>query len=352
MSVPAFAVVLSACAAVPDQKFPVSRSAQLEMIDERTEIIQVSAENISYFRTGVARTVTSPPATPVDLSYRLGVGDVIRIIVWDHPELTSPGGASADREGSLGLTVRPDGTIYFPYAGAVRARGQTTTGLQREISTRLGDVLPDPQVEVLVSAFNSQKVLVSGAVGQPGAVVLTDVPITLLEALSDRGGLSDRADDEKVTLERRGNLHALDLRAFLDQSDSRQNPILISGDVIRVPERGTKHAFILGQIGKPGLVDLTFEKVTLSEALALSGWLQGGRADARGVFVFREETARTLVAQFDLRDPGAVLLSNHFTVQPDDVIFVTMSPAGQWNALLSQLLPTVGAYRTVGPLSE
>jgi polysaccharide export outer membrane protein len=100
------------------------------------------------------------------------------------------------------------------------------------------------------------------------------------------------------------------------------------------------------------MVDMTQAKVSLSEALATSGWLQDGVADARGVFVFREDQGKTVVAQLDLSSPLTILLGNRFNLHPDDVIFVTKSPINQWNTLISQLLPTVGAYRTAGDLNE
>ena len=343
--------LLASCASVPDPKFPVTPAEQKSTVGANVEIVMVTPETIERFTNGITRTVTSPPKAPSDLAYRLGVGDVIRVIVWDHPELTDPIG-SEGKEGASGLTLRADGTIFFPYVGEIEAGGRTTADVQKELAERLSVVIPNPQVEILILSHNSQKVLVAGAVANAGPVTLTDVPVTLLEAISERGGFTDTADIETITLERGKSVHVLDGKAFLEVKDNSQNPILRDGDVIRVQSRKPKRAYVLGQVGTPGMVDMTQAKVSLSEALATSGWLQDGVADARGVFVFREDQGKTVVAQLDLSSPLTILLGNRFNLHPDDVIFVTKSPINQWNTLISQLLPTVGAYRTAGDLNE
>lgn len=343
--------LLASCAAVPDVKFPVTSAEQSRAVGGGAEVVKVTPETIERFTNGVTTTVTSPPQAPKDLAYRLGVGDVIRVIVWDHPELTDPLGDQG-AEGASGLTLRADGSIFFPYVGELAAGGRTTAEVQKELAERLSAVIPNPQVEVLILDYNSQKVLVAGSVADAGPVTLTDVPVTLLEAISARGGFTEAADIETITLERGKSIHVLDGKAFLEAKDNAQNPILLNGDVIRVQSRKPKRAYVVGQVGTPGMVDLTQSKVTLSEALATSGWLEDGVADARGVFVFRADQGKTVVAQLDLSSPMSILLGNRFNLHPDDVIFVTKSPVSQWNTLISQLLPTVGAYRAAGDLND
>lgn len=346
-----FAFLLASCSLVPDPTFPVKEGEQASAVESGIEIVKVTPDTIERFTNGIIKTVTSPPSPPRDLAYRLGVGDVIRVIVWDHPELTDPIGEQGSTTLS-GLTLRADGNIFFPYVGELSAGGRTTAEVQKELAERLSAVIPNPQVEVLILAHNSQKVLVAGSVVDAGPVTLTDVPVTLLEAISARGGFTETADIETITLERGKFLHVLDGKAFLEEKDNQQNPILRDGDVIRVQSRKTKHAYVLGQVGSPGMVDMTQTKVSLSEALASSGWLEDGLADARGVFVFREDLGKTIVAQLDLSSPVAVLLGNRFNLHPNDVIFVTKSPVSQWNTLISQILPTVGAYRAAGDVNE
>lgn len=337
---------LVACDALQDTRFPIAKSDQEALSSDKTEIVLLKPSNISRFLNGGVHTKTNPPSAPKDLSYRVGPGDVLRVIVWDHPELTSPG-ATRESNGYLGLTVRSDGSIFFPYAGTLSAEGRTTVEIAKELTAKLSSVIPDPQVEVLVAEFNSQKSLVSGEVEDPGPVVLTDVPITLIEAISARGGATDDADLAFVTLQRNGRLHTLDLVAFLDENDARQNPIVVKGDVIRVSTQEARKAYVLGGVGKPRSIDLTKNRVNLTEAITEAGGLKDRYSDARGVFVFREEDGKTLVAQLDLTDATALLLGAKFNLHAKDVVFVTRAPLAQWNEVISQILPSIGGLNTV-----
>lgn len=345
------AALLTGCSVLKDPSFPVSAEGQAALEAETTEIVRLSPSNIDRFKNGGAHTKTNPPATPKDLAYRMGSGDVLRIIVWDHPELTSPG-ASKDGEGYLGLTVRSDGTIFFPYAGVLKAEGRTTVEIADELTQKLSSVIPNPQVEVLVAAFNSQKSLITGEVANPGPVVLTDVPITLIEAISARGGASPNADVSLVTLQRGGRLHTLDLTAFLNENDTRQNPVVIDGDTIRVSTQASRKAYILGGVGRPRSIDLTKNRVNLTEAITEAGGLRDRFSDARGVFVFREEGGKTIVAQLDLSDATALLLGAKFNLHAKDVIFVTRAPLAQWNEVISQLLPSLGGLNSIAAVSQ
>ena len=149
--------------------------------------------------------VESPLTSGVDVTtpyeYRVGIGDVLSIIVWDHPELTVPFGSfnSAEEQGSV---VRYDGTIYYPFIGSLLAAGRTVIELRAEIATKLADYIESPQLEVRVAGYRSQRFFMAGSVEQPVTAPVTDVPITLVEATNLAGGLTDNADVFDVRLTR------------------------------------------------------------------------------------------------------------------------------------------------------
>jgi polysaccharide export outer membrane protein len=103
----------------------------------------------------------------------------------------------------------------------------------------------------------------------------------------------------------------------------------------------------LGEISKPSTVDLTETPLSLTQALSRQGGLDDLRADARGVFVFREIDGKTTVFQLDTSNPEGYLIGTRFALRPMDVIYVTRAPIQRWNDAISRFLPSVNATRAV-----
>lgn len=321
--------------------FPVTE-AQQDNVSKSVDIVRIEATNIAQFsapfRGHVASTI--PPIR--EQQYAIGPGDVLSIIVFDHPELTIPGGAE---NGVPGFRVGADGTFNYPFIGRVRAAGRSTSAIRTEIARRLAFFIPDPQVDLSVSAYNARSVLVTGAVASPSRQPLTEVSITLLDAITASGGLSPDADPGAITIRRHGKSYSVDLQGFFDAGIERNNPVLHDEDVINVPQRVLSEAYILGEVGSPGVVDLTDGAVSLTQALARQGGLDELRADARGIFVFRIVNGRQTVYQLDISTPVRLTLGTRFNLFPNDVIYVVRSPLTRWNDTISRILPSVTAYQ-------
>lgn len=331
------AALLAACSDA-SVRFPVTKAGQDQI--EGVTVVSLSSANIG--------TIGAPSegATPTTLpaagggEYRIGPGDVISIFVFDHPELAIPTGTDAVTTGFL---VQSDGTLTFPFIGSVRASGQTVEDLRKDLATRLTEFFPDPQVDVRITDFNSKRVVVGGEVVEPVTQFIRATPLTLLEAINAAGGMTKDADPSAITVRRKGTNHRVDLNAFLTAGIARNNPVLVAGDVVAVPRKTVREVYLLGEIQKPATIDLTDETVSLTQALSRQGGLNEIRADARGIFVFREVAGQMTVYQLDISSPMALLIGTRFALQPMDVVYVTKSPLQRWNDTISRVLPSVTA---------
>lgn len=216
--------------------------------------------------------------------YPIGPGDLIEVNVFDLEEMSRKARVSAA------------GYINLPLIGAVKASGQDETDLAREIARRLEKkYLQDPQVDVFVEEYKSQQVAVTGAVSKPGLYPLTRENYTMLDMLSEAGGLTKEAGGviEFVPAQHGQRSAAFGLAAAerrLAQSDDRRpssegivinlNELLrganrdvldlpvLAGDVIFVPEAGS--FTIEGWVEKPGTYPLGRDSTVLA-AIATGG---------------------------------------------------------------------------------
>ena len=283
-------------------------------------------------------------------SYRVGIGDVLNITVWDHPELTIPAGQFRSA-GETGNVVHPDGTIFYPYIGKVDVIGKPVTEIRSLITENLGRFIEAPQLDVSVAAFRSQRVFVSGAVVQPSTVPITNVPLTLLDALNACGGMSPDADWRSVVITRdtpQGTVkEVVDIYALYQQGDMSQNRLLGGNDVIHVPRNDGLKVFVMGDVVKASTQRMDRSGLTLAEALNNSGGIDESSANASGIFVLRaspEQDKVVDVFQLDASMGSMLILSTQFQLQPMDIVYVTSAPLARWNKIIQQLLPSFTSF--------
>lgn len=165
------------------------------------------------------------PAT-TDPAYIIGPQDVLSVDVWKEPELTRT------------VPVRPDGKISLPLLNDVQAGGMTPTQLATEITDGLKKFVTDPQVTVIVTAINSQRIYVLGEVARPGAYPLLP-GMNVLQALSSAGGFTMFANTKKVYVLRQeaGKQHKyfFNYKDVINGKNTDQNIPLKAGDQIVVP---------------------------------------------------------------------------------------------------------------------
>ena len=320
-------------------------------LGDDVEVVTLDATNIENY-TSPARQY-SASALPVgrQWTYLVGPGDILSVIVFNHPELTLPAGAQRSAAES-GFQVGSDGTINYPFIGPVEASGRPVEEIRAEIAQRLATFIPDPQVEVRIAAFNAQAVVVSGEVRTPNRQPLTAVALTLIEAINAAGGFTEEADPRIVSVQREGRMYQVDVQGFLSGGMTQNNPVLRHGDVVSVPRRRAEEAYLLGEVARPDVIDLSLEPITLTQAITRRGGLRQTRADARGVLVFRAAGTLTRVFRLDTSNPAGLLLGTRFVLEPGDVVYVLRSPLQRWNDTISRLLPTVQAIDATDTVAE
>ena len=111
-----FAVALNGCAIVPGQRMD---EGALQSDNSHMQLLQITPELVESSQTQ-ASTIPQELVSYQPEDYRIGAGDTLYITVWDHPELTSPAG-SQQQTVANGRLVRPDGTLFYPYAGTIKA---------------------------------------------------------------------------------------------------------------------------------------------------------------------------------------------------------------------------------------
>lgn len=161
-----------------------------------------------------------------DPSYIIGPQDVLDINVWKEAELTRV------------VPVRPDGRISLPLLNDIQAAGLTPGQLAAQITEGLKKFVTNPQVTVIVSQINSQRVYILGEAARPGAYPLLP-RMTVLQALSSAGGFTMFANMKKIyVLRQEGGKQEkfpFNYKDVIDGKHSEQNITLKAGDQIVVP---------------------------------------------------------------------------------------------------------------------
>ena len=328
---------------VPEGEDPDEFSIDIRPID--ASLLQEQREQR---REREARHRTPRGELISDYRYRIGKGDVLNVVVWGHPELSNPMGQFQDIEQQARL-VREDGTIFFPFVGLLEVEGDTIEEVRERISRELSPYVENPQVDVRVVAFRSQKVYITGEVREPGARPLTDDPMTALDAINVAGGFGERADRRQALLTREGEQRSIDLLQLY--STGSGDLLLEDRDILHVPDNAFNKVFVVGEVTRQTSVPLYEGRLTLAEAISEADGLNLGTANTEEIYVMRGEPVfdeqgeitgvRPEVFHLNARSAVALVMAEGFDLQPRDIVYVSSSPVVRFNRVIAQILPTV-----------
>lgn len=285
--------------------------------------------------------------------YTIDNGDVLSVVVWDHPELSNaatvstgaPAGPGADASTSAttappaGFMVDHEGMIQFPYAGPLKVAGLTQDQARNLLITRLSKYLRQPKVTLRVQSYRSKRVYVDGEVKNPGLQAINDIPMTLVEALNRAGGVLPTGDQSQIVVNRSGTNYQINLPQLVQRGVNPGSILLASGDVVRVRSRDESKVFVSGEVVSPRALPMHNGRLTLNEALGESGGINPTSGDGSQIYVVRKNGADQVVYQLDGRSPGALAMAEGFELSPKDVVYVAATPLANWHRAISLILP-------------
>lgn len=289
-------------------------------------------------------------------------GDVLGITVYENVDdsLLGTEGAPATLEE---VQVDGDGFIFIPYAGRIKAAGNSPEAIRRIITGKLADQTPDPQVEVRRAAGDGSTVSLVGAVGGQGVYPIERPTRTLATMLARSGGITIEPEIAQITIIRgaaRGKIWFEDLYRHPELDIA-----LRGGDKILV-EQDTRSFTALGATGSQARVPFESQNLSAIEAIAQVGGLLASAADPSGVFVLRNEPeevaeqvlgrndldgAQRLVYVLDLTEPNGMFMARDFVIRDGDTLYVTEAPFTQWSKVITAITGTASSAAGITTLT-
>lgn len=293
---------------------------------------------------------------PVLGSDTIRPGDTLGLTIWENVDQGLFGTSPAPLQE---VQVDGAGFIFVPYAGRIRAAGNTPEALRRIITEKLQDQTPEPQVEVRRAAGDGATVSLIGKVSAQGVFPIERPTRTLSAMLARAGGVSIEPEIVQLTVIRG------DQRSQVWLNDLYKHPefdiALRAGDRILV-EEDTRAFTALGATGTQTRVPFESQTLSALEAIAQVGGLSANAADPTGVFVLRNEPAeianrvlgrddlqgaQRLIYVLDLTKPNGMFMARDFVIRDEDTLYVTEAPFTQWSKAIAALTGSLSAVNTL-----
>lgn len=293
----------------------------------------------------------------------INAGDTLGLTIWENVDdgLLASQGANATQ--LTEVQVDGSGFIFVPYAGRIKAAGNSPEALRQIITEKLDAQTPDPQVMVTRLAGDGSTVSVMGAIGGQGVYAIERPTRTLSSMIARAGGVTVKPEVARVTVKRGGQNGTIWLRDLYE--NPRMDIALRGGDVILV-EEDTRAFTALGATGAQARVAFDTQTLSALEAIATVGGLNSQLADPKGVFVFRNEPAgianivlgrddlfgaQRMVYVLNLTEPNGMFVARDFVIRDGDTVYVTEAPYVQWQKMLAALMGPLQTVNTLNTLA-
>ena len=315
------------------------------LVDVNRKIIQalVGVDDLSYFKG--AFTDRSEPTDIV-----IGVGDTIRVTIFEATSggLFVPMGGGNNSGNYVSIPdqeVDQRGSISVPYTdkdgdgGLIKVHGRSIIDVQNDIRKRLMNRALEPQVIVTIVKRNSNLYSVIGDVNGPGRFTVSPGGLRILDAIGTAGGPKDSDYNTLITLQRGATSATARLSTLLTAAE---NNIFVKPNDVLIVKKEERYYNMLGATRANNRIPFDSENVTVADALAKAGGLDGDRAEPEAVVVFRREEPKTLesmgavankfststdpiptVYRFNLTEPSGMFLAQKMQLRHNDVVYVS-----------------------------
>ncbi|MFZ5709167.1 MAG: polysaccharide biosynthesis/export family protein [Pseudomonadota bacterium] len=316
----------------------------------------------------VARATSVIPALGFSAAFRkagivgsdeIRPGDRLGLAIWENVDdgLLTSSGAKATVLNDV--QVDGSGFIFVPYAGRIKAAGNTPEALRQIVTGKLEGQTPDPQVQVTRVAGDGATVSVMGGIGGQGVYPIERPTRTLSSMLAKAGGVTIPPEVATVTVTRGNQSGKIWLKDLYSRPDL--DIALRPGDTILV-EEDTRAFTALGATGAQSRVQFRTQTLSALEALAQVGGLSTNLADPKGVFVIRNEPPeianavlgrsdlvgdQRMIYVLDLTDPDGMFNARDFAIRDGDTVYVTEAPYVSWQKTLFALTGTLNSANSV-----
>jgi polysaccharide export outer membrane protein len=344
-----FAVLLSGCSTLPGQGPSNRQMAQdqnKDPGDREYTVVQLDVDSIHKLggRRPVKLNETFRKTICGKSGFVLGIGDQLAVNIW---ESSNDGLFSTleNKQARIDTMVDENGQVFVPYVGQVDVAGKSIESVRAAIERGLKGKAVEPQVQVALKANVSNNLAVVGDVNAPGRYAVPVGGVRLLDVIASAGGSRAPIFESEATIVRGETTDSIRLDEVLSQPGN--NVWMVSSDTVQIMHKPRTFT-ALGAVSSKSRHPFKTEGLSLAEALAESGGLNDGLADAGGVFLFRFESAEILkeagvaipdilindtvatIYRLDFNEPEAFFLARSFKMQDNDLIYVANAFAAEY----------------------
>ena len=249
--------------------------------------------------------------------------------------------------------VDQDGMIDLPFIGKIKINELYLNEVQNLLVQIIKNFYKNPDLQINIEEFNSNKVYVVGAVRNQITIFLNQQPLTLIEA-AIQANFNPSAEDKLFgtsgLLRREGKVYEIDLINTFKNKDKKENFYLKKDDVIFI-DKNSNSVHVIGEVTQPGTY-FPDRNYSLTELVSSVGVNQL-TTNAKKIYIIREKFDSFLevdVFQLDIRNPVNLIAGKKFKVQKGDIIFIPPAEITKWNRTISLLLPQTNLFKSYNPI--